>query len=99
VLSPLTREYWVECGRKDIQVWGFNIQRLQLRDSAHRGFSPLMAFDDQWAAAALSALRSLSEKTQVLIFTHHAHHVKLAEEVLGSGFGLHELSAGLNVSA
>jgi hypothetical protein len=52
----------------------------------------LMAFDDRRARAALSVLRDLSQKTQVLVFTHHAHHVKLAEEVLGStGFQLHEL--------
>lgn len=59
----------------------------------------LMAFDDRRAVAALRALRSLSEKTQVLIFTHHAHHVTLAEEVLGSGFALHDLSAGSSLAA
>jgi uncharacterized protein YhaN len=59
----------------------------------------LMAFDDHRAGAALRALRSLSEKTQVLIFTHHAHHVKLAEQVLGSDFNLNELSADLTLAA
>jgi uncharacterized protein YhaN len=53
----------------------------------------LMAFDDERASAALKVLRSLSNKTQVLVFTHHAHHVKLAASVLGSaGFQLHELA-------
>jgi uncharacterized protein YhaN len=53
----------------------------------------LMAFDDERTGAALRALRDLSRKTQVLVFTHHAHHVELAEKVLGnSGFQLHKLS-------
>src|SRR5207244_4117212 len=53
----------------------------------------LMAFDDERTGAALRALRDLSLKTQVLVFTHHAHHVELAEKVLGnSGFQLHDLS-------
>jgi len=52
-----------------------------------------MAFDDQRLSAALRALQDLSQKTQVLVFTHHGHHVKLAESVLGSaGFQLHELA-------
>jgi uncharacterized protein YhaN len=52
----------------------------------------LMAFDDERASAALKVLQELSKKTQVLVFTHHAHHVKLAESVLGeAGFQLHEL--------
>jgi uncharacterized protein YhaN len=37
----------------------------------------LMAFDDNRAAAALKALRELSAKTQVLLFTHHAHFLQL----------------------
>ena len=53
----------------------------------------LMAFDDERASAALKVLQELSKKTQVLVFTHHAHHVKLAESVLGeTGFQLHELA-------
>ena len=54
----------------------------------------LMAFDDERASAALKALSELSKKTQVLVFTHHAHHVQLAEKALGSdAFQLHELNA------
>jgi uncharacterized protein YhaN len=61
----------------------------------------LMAFDDERTAAALRALQELSHKTQVLIFTHHAHHVALANKTLGvAGFQLHELgSAAPKVAA
>ena len=53
----------------------------------------LMAFDDARASAALRVLQQLSRKTQVLVFTHHTHHVQLAENVLGSdGFQLHNLT-------
>ena len=38
----------------------------------------LLSFDDDRAAAALSALAELSKKTQVLFFTHHQHLVDLA---------------------
>jgi uncharacterized protein YhaN len=66
------------------------------------GYSPcpvilddvLMAFDDARSTAALKTLQNLSRKTQVLVFTHHAHHVLLAESVLGKdGFQLHELGS------
>ena len=53
----------------------------------------LMAFDDRRATAALCALRDLSQKTQVLVFTHHAHHVTLAETVLTPNeYCLHDLT-------
>ncbi len=53
----------------------------------------LMAFDDRRAAAALRALRDLSRKTQVLVFTHHSHHVTIAESVLTSTeYWLHDLT-------
>jgi len=52
----------------------------------------LMAFDDARAGAALRALEALSRKTQVLLFTHHQHHVALANNTLGqNGYRLHEL--------
>ncbi|HEV8061725.1 MAG TPA: AAA family ATPase [Gemmataceae bacterium] len=38
----------------------------------------LLNFDDERARAALQVLASLSRKTQVLFFTHHAHLVELA---------------------
>lgn len=54
----------------------------------------LMAFDDARATAAMQALSQLAETTQVLLFTHHKHHVDLATETLGTGkFRLHELAA------
>jgi uncharacterized protein YhaN len=54
----------------------------------------LMAFDDQRAAAALRVLGDLSKKTQVLVFTHHAHHVELARQTLaGDALIVHTLAA------
>jgi uncharacterized protein YhaN len=55
----------------------------------------LMAFDDQRAAAALRALFELSKRTQVLLFTHHAHHIELARKTLGAeAFTIQELALG-----
>jgi len=42
----------------------------------------LIMFDDARAAAALQALARLSERTQVVFFTHHDHLVRLASETL-----------------
>ena len=42
----------------------------------------LIKFDDDRAVAALKALARLSEKTQVIYFTHHQHIVDLAGENL-----------------
>lgn len=39
----------------------------------------LVHFDDERSAAALQALGSLSERTQILFFTHHQHLVELAK--------------------
>ncbi len=39
----------------------------------------LLNFDDERAAAALAALDALSQKTQVIFFTHHKRLVELAE--------------------
>lgn len=41
----------------------------------------LMTFDDARARATLKCLAELSAKTQVLLFTHHEHVVRLAQEV------------------
>jgi uncharacterized protein YhaN len=38
----------------------------------------LIKFDNDRAAAALQALAELSQKTQVIFFTHHRHLVELA---------------------
>ena len=45
----------------------------------------LVNFDDQRAEATLGALARLSEKTQVLFFTHHWRLVELAQRVAGDG--------------
>jgi uncharacterized protein YhaN len=44
----------------------------------------LIRFDDDRASAALEVLRGLSEKTQVIFFTHHRHLVDLAEKCIPS---------------
>jgi len=44
----------------------------------------LVTFDDARATAALKALKTLSRHTQVLLFTHHRHHLQLAESGLAS---------------
>ncbi|WP_428308928.1 ATP-binding protein [Lacipirellula sp.] len=44
----------------------------------------LLTFDDERAAAALEALLELSKRTQVLLFTHHAHVASLARDVAKS---------------
>ncbi len=41
----------------------------------------LVTFDDLRSRATLKCLAELSAKTQVLLFTHHEHVVRLAQEV------------------
>lgn len=38
----------------------------------------LMTFDDERAESVFRVLKTLSEKTQVIVFTHHQHIAKLA---------------------
>ncbi|MDE2639935.1 MAG: AAA family ATPase [Chloroflexota bacterium] len=55
----------------------------------------LVNFDDARAAAALRALASLSEDTQVIFFTHHVHLAELVKATLGEEeFVLHEIDSG-----
>lgn len=42
----------------------------------------LMNFDDERAKAALSVLADLSDRTQVILFTHHEHLVQLAQDTV-----------------
>jgi uncharacterized protein YhaN len=52
----------------------------------------LMTFDDARATAALKALETLSKHTQVLLFTHHQHHLELAKSGLSPGaYHVHNL--------
>ncbi|MEM8666402.1 MAG: AAA family ATPase [Planctomycetota bacterium] len=52
----------------------------------------LIQLDDERAAAALKAFSDLSEKTQVILFTHHQHVLDLAKHRLASDdFHTHEL--------
>ena len=50
----------------------------------------LVDFDDQRAAAALQTLAELAEKTQVILFTHHARLVEQAGQ-LAAAVRVHEL--------
>ena len=54
----------------------------------------LIQFDDQRATAALQILAQLSERTQVIFFTHHQHLVQLVRENLTEDtFHLHTLDS------
>lgn len=53
----------------------------------------LVQFDDERSRAALSVFAEVSEKLQVLFFTHHARHVELAREAIGTDrLTVHELA-------
>ena len=55
----------------------------------------LVHFDDERTLRALAALRDFGQHSQVLLFTHHAHLVALAESQWGKdGFHIHPLSRG-----
>ena len=55
----------------------------------------LIMFDDARAAAALQALADLSQKTQVIFFTHHEHLVRLAQATIAEDtLFLHTLASG-----
>jgi uncharacterized protein YhaN len=52
----------------------------------------LVDFDDERSDAALNALVSLAEKTQVILFTHHSRVVEQARELRTSAqVQIHEL--------
>ena len=50
-------------------------------------------FDDERAGAGLEVLHHLAGSCQVLVFTHHAHLVGLARQVLGDGVSVISLDA------
>ncbi len=53
----------------------------------------LVNFDDRRSSAALRILQTISQKTQILFFTHHPHLVELAKQTVGEQrFVLHELT-------
>lgn len=54
----------------------------------------LIHFDEDRARASLEVLGELTRRGQVLLFTHHARHVELAEEALGDRLTVHRLDAG-----
>ena len=72
------------------------------RLAATRGPMPLLLddvlvhFDDERAAAALSALAELAQRTQVILFTHHARIVELARGA-AKGAAVHELGAPVEI--
>ena len=57
----------------------------------------LIKFDDERAVAALKALADLSERTQVIFFTHHRRLVELAQTHLSEWpLFTHELNCRRN---
>lgn len=60
----------------------------------------LLNFDDDRATAALKVLARLSQRTQVIFFTHHQRLVELATGQLGSeGVTIHQLDSTMGVPA
>jgi uncharacterized protein YhaN len=53
----------------------------------------LVNFDDQRAAAALKVLAEMSGQNQILLFTHHDHLIRLAEQVIPNEVAVHYLQA------
>lgn len=54
----------------------------------------LVQFDERRTLCALGALAKFGETSQIFLFTHHDHIVKMAEQHLGAGaFNLHRLHA------
>ena len=49
-------------------------------------------FDEERAAAGFEVLGQLSERTQVLFYTHHRHLVDLAQDALGEHVHLVQLA-------
>ncbi|PCJ11496.1 MAG: hypothetical protein COB04_19020 [Gammaproteobacteria bacterium] len=52
----------------------------------------MMTFDNERSVVAFEILGELAQKTQVLYFTHHAHHKTLAKEALSDGCVFHDLA-------
>jgi len=60
----------------------------------------LNRFDDQRSAAALAALAELSDKTQVIFFTHHRHLIDVARRQVDDGrLFVHQLHGRAEVPA
>lgn len=85
-------------GTRDQLYFALRLAAIQ-EASARTGPMPvvlddvLVNFDDDRARAALRCLATLSEQTQVLLFTHHRHVVVLAEEaVMPGALAVHELA-------
>ncbi|MDP3124450.1 MAG: hypothetical protein Q8M84_02345, partial [Thiobacillus sp.] len=54
----------------------------------------LIQFDDEAAAATFKVLADLSQRTQVLFLTHHAHLLEVAEAAIGgAAYRSHRLGA------
>ncbi len=55
----------------------------------------LVNFDDERSRATLEILAELSERNQIIYFTHHRHIVEIARELgEAAGIGFHELERG-----
>lgn len=86
-------------GTADALYLSMRIASLEVHLKSHRQIplivdDCLIQFDDERAAAALGVLSELSERTQVILFTHHSHLVDLAAATLTKDqYHLHELDA------
>lgn len=56
-------------------------------------------FDDDRAAAGFRLHARLAEKTQVLLFTHHAHLVQIARNTLGASVHVAKIEGNAEASA
>lgn len=54
----------------------------------------LVNFDNERAAATLATLAGLSQKTQVVFFTHHAHLLELAQQAIPGRFRVIHMEHG-----
>jgi uncharacterized protein YhaN len=53
----------------------------------------LVNFDDQRAVAALNVLAEMSGQNQILLFTHHDHLIRLAEQAIPNAVAVHYLQS------
>ncbi|MCX6877044.1 MAG: AAA family ATPase [Verrucomicrobia bacterium] len=85
-------------GTRDQLFLALRLAGLELHLAEHEAMplildDLLVHFDDARSLHALTALHAFGQRSQVLLFTHHAHLVQLAESHWGqSGFHLHRLA-------
>ena len=89
----------LSCGAADALYLSLRIASLETQITSRRPVPLIMddcliQLDDGRASEAMAILSELSERTQIIMFTHHRHLVDLARDRLGANdYHLHELSA------